>query len=1002
MELALTQEQKLFIDKALEGKNILVDACIGSGKTTSIQYLCQQYPRSTTILYLTFNKLLKVDAKSRIIGKNITVTNYHGFAFSALRRAGIASGITDLIQSFIKEKPEFPHYDVLIIDEYQDIDLELSQLLEIIKASNSSMQLIAVGDMEQKIYDKTTLDIRSFIDQFLGNHLRLDFTQCFRLNSELAAKLGRIWNKRIFGVNESCRVEEMNVREVIDYLASQHPEDILCLGSRTGDMTYVLNELETGYPEIFNKKTVFASIADYDDGKAVEPKRNSAIFTTYDSSKGLERRTCIIFDFVDSYWNVRSNKPQQSYEILRNVFCVAASRGKEHVIFVKDDEDILSEEILSMPFDNEKETTDVSFSEMFDFKYKESVERCFSLLQINKIPVADNTIINVKTHDELIDLSPCIGIYQEASFFDKFNIDNSIDLYFKIHKEKSLLYSESIKQSTVDKKILFLTAMETGQMRYTTQVALPYITVDETTLLHSRLSTVFEKSDHSQILCIKEFSGVPGRSFTAYGFADVVKDKTVYELKFVSELSHENYLQCACYMIALNLKKGILWNTRKNEMYEIRIPDEEAFSREVSKTVLKIPNNTTETANQKPLNKKPDSSANNSAPVDNTPSIKAHDCFAVIDTETTFSDRVMSIGLCVVEKETYKHLEDKYYIITPEAYEPSMYADALRKNKKPAPRECSRTMALAEIKQVLTKYAITDVFAYNASFDKSHLPEMNYVSWYDIMRIAAYRQFNPFIPDDAECFKTGKLKRNYGVESMIRMISGNTRYCEYHNAVMDAIDESNLMKMLGLPYALYIRNASLNTPSFESSSNKTPDSNYHRKDDSTQSTYRINYSDRASAPKIKIDPGKLGANQSTYHIRFIDNDSSQKTRIDTSNSNHQTSFQSENQTGTSTKRAFTEASLNEDKTCSDSEGYFIDAETAANLLEVSKSTVYNLIKNGSIQATKKGNKYHISRQSVYDYIEAQRIKKRNAMLFAFVMLGLLAIFLLWWFISSSM
>ena len=43
-----------------------------------------------------------------------------------------------------------------------------------------------------------------------------------------------------------------------------------------------------------------------------------------------------------------------------------------------------------------------------------------------------------------------------------------------------------------------------------------------------------------------------------------VKDNTVYELKFVNELTHEHFLQCACYIIALNLKKGVLWNTRTN------------------------------------------------------------------------------------------------------------------------------------------------------------------------------------------------------------------------------------------------------------------------------------------------------------------------------------------------------------------------------------------------------------------------------------------------------
>jgi hypothetical protein len=35
-------------------------------------------------------------------------------------------------------------------------------------------------------------------------------------------------------------------------------------------------------------------------------------------------------------------------------------------------------------------------------------------------------------------------------------------------------------------------------------------------------------------------------------------------------------------------------------------------------------------------------------------------------------------------------------------------------------------------------------------FDKRHLPELGGYAWYDIMKLAAYRQYNPKIPASME------------------------------------------------------------------------------------------------------------------------------------------------------------------------------------------------------------------------------------------------------------
>ena len=95
------------------------------------------------------------------------------------------------------------------------------------------------------------------------------------------------------------------------------------------------------------------------------------------------------------------------------------------------------------------------------------------------------------------------------------------------------------------------------------------------------------------------------------------------------------------------------------------------------------------------------------------------------------------------------------------------------------------------------------MFAYNASFDRNHLPELRDLDWYDIMRLAAYRQHNPSILADADCCSTGRLKRGYGVETMLRLLSGNRTYRETHNACFDAMEELDIMRLLGHPLTAY-------------------------------------------------------------------------------------------------------------------------------------------------------------------------------------------------------
>ncbi len=177
--------------------------------------------------------------------------------------------------------------------------------------------------------------------------------------------------------------------------------------------------------------------------------------------------------------------------------------------------------------------------------------------------------------------------------------------------------------------------------------------------------------------------------------------------------------------------------------------------------------------------------------------------FAVIDTETTWTNKVMSIGVVVADVDSMTPICTECYIIDPAYKEGGMYSSVLLAHGKKNTYSDTKKGCLIRIEKLLNKYKVKKILAYNASFDKTHLSELSNYDWCDIMRIAAYKQYNKMIPSTVECFATGRMKKGYGVEGILRMIGPDKGYCETHNAYLDAIDELSIVRLLKLDLDVY-------------------------------------------------------------------------------------------------------------------------------------------------------------------------------------------------------
>ena len=158
--------------------------------------------------------------------------------------------------------------------------------------------------------------------------------------------------------------------------------------------------------------------------------------------------------------------------------------------------------------------------------------------------------------------------------------------------------------------------------------------------------------------------------------------------------------------------------------------------------------------------------------------------------------------IVIADREDLRKQMSLYYVFPEQYRKPSMFGRVLFLSGQTAVRKC-REDAMREILEIFREWNVTILFAYNALFDKGHLPELSGYVWKDIMKLAAYRQYNSFIPEDVPCCRTGRLKSGYGVERVMRMITQDAGYAEVHNALCDAEDELRIMQLLGHDAVLY-------------------------------------------------------------------------------------------------------------------------------------------------------------------------------------------------------
>ncbi|QLG43622.1 hypothetical protein [Mesomycoplasma hyopneumoniae] len=181
----------------------------------------------------------------------------------------------------------------------------------------------------------------------------------------------------------------------------------------------------------------------------------------------------------------------------------------------------------------------------------------------------------------------------------------------------------------------------------------------------------------------------------------------------------------------------------------------------------------------------------------------------VIDVETNYQNEVFSVGVVIADSTNFKSIDKKYWIIKNNLKVGGMYA---RNILAPLPLEFrEQTIFLETRKEMivylikfLKYYEVKNWFSYT-KFDFRHLPELHKSFKHnDISIFAKNKQFNKYIPLNAETSKNGDLKRGWKAEDIYRMLTKDENYFETHNALLDAIDELRIMELLNLDIETFL------------------------------------------------------------------------------------------------------------------------------------------------------------------------------------------------------